>query len=44
MIVGEIMRMAAEIFFKTHCYSLKGSVFRQVGGAASAPSAPSPGW
>ena len=29
MIVGEIMRMAVEILFKTHCYSFKGSVFRQ---------------
>ena len=32
MIVGEIMRMAVEILFKTHCYSFKGSVFRQVDG------------
>ena len=32
MIVGEIMRMAVEVLFKTHCYSFKGSVFRQSDG------------
>ena len=32
MIVGEIMRMAVKVMFKTHCYSFKGSVFRQSDG------------
>ena len=32
MIVGEIMRMAIEVLFKTHCYSFKGSVFKQSDG------------
>ena len=30
MVVGEIMRMAVEFMFKTHCYSFKGSVFKQL--------------
>ena len=32
MIIGEIMRMSVEVLFKTHCYSFKGSNFRQSDG------------
>ena len=32
MIIGEIMRLAVEILFKTYCYSFKGSVFKQSDG------------
>ena len=32
MIIGEIMRMSVEVLFKTHCYSFKGSTFRQSDG------------
>ena len=31
-VVGEIMRMAVEVLFKTHCYSFKGSTFKQSDG------------
>ena len=29
MILAEVMRLVVEVLFKTHCYSFKGSVFRQ---------------
>ena len=32
MVMGEIMRLAVEVSFKTHVYSFKGSFFKQEDG------------